>query len=54
MTHHPREDKHTRWCSDGNAYEVWTYAAGYATEEEQCADHDAAVAALMEAHPENC
>lgn len=50
----PTEDKHTRWCSDGNAHEVWTYAAGYTRIEDQCADHDAAVAALMALYPENC
>ena len=54
MSHPPTGDKLTRWCSGGDIHEVLTRAAGYATEEAQCADHDSAVAALMSVYPEDC
>ncbi len=42
------------WCSDGNTYTPVTLPDGYSCIGDQRADHQALVAALMAAHPENC
>lgn len=42
------------WCSNGNTYTVETLPDEYDCVEDQRADHQALVAALMAQHPENC
>lgn len=44
-----------RWCSDGDFYgPVITHPEPYECVSDQREEHDAVVAALMAAHPQNC